>query len=428
MLFGGAAGGGKSISLLAAALQFVPIRGYSALLLRRTYADLNLPKALIPLSHMWLGGTNAAWNGQKYQWAFPSGATLSFGYLATENDKYRYQGSEFQYIGFDELTQFSATSYAYMQSRLRKTESMAAPLRCRSASNPGGTGNAWVKDRFIDPPSPTDCVFVPSKLEDNPYLDRAEYEESLAALDPTTRRQLRHGDWNVTAEAGIFRREWLRHYRIESGFYLLGPKRVRKSDCSRFATVDCAGTSKYNAADPDYTVCCVWDATADGDMILVDMWRGQVEIPEAVDAIMGAARRYDVPWVGIEKNGLGLGVVQTARKLGLTVRPMLARAGVDKVARSQVLQIRMEQGSVWFPAGLEITGTIEAELLGFPTVGMHDDIVDCCAWAAQMVQKIYGPLHSSTEESPDPPIEPLPVPQPVPVYSSDDESAWLSGN
>lgn len=92
VLFGGAAGGGKSSALLAAALQYVHIPGYAALLVRRTYADLSKPGALIDRAHSWLRKTDAKWNDQKKQWTFPSGATLTFGYLDDENDKYRYQG------------------------------------------------------------------------------------------------------------------------------------------------------------------------------------------------------------------------------------------------------------------------------------------------------------------------------------------------
>jgi hypothetical protein len=101
-LFGGAAGGGKSDSLLMAALQYVDEPGYAAILFRRTYADLALPGAIMDRSKEWLSGKGARWNEREKTWTFPSGATLSFGYLEHENDKYRYQGSEFQFAGFDD--------------------------------------------------------------------------------------------------------------------------------------------------------------------------------------------------------------------------------------------------------------------------------------------------------------------------------------
>ena len=71
-LYGGAAGGGKSSALLMAALQYVHVPGYAALILRRTYADLSLPGAIMDRAHEWLQGTGATWNGTEKRWTFPS--------------------------------------------------------------------------------------------------------------------------------------------------------------------------------------------------------------------------------------------------------------------------------------------------------------------------------------------------------------------
>ena len=203
-LYGGAAGGGKSDALLMAALEYVHVPGYSALLLRRTYADLALPGAIMDRAATWLAGTDATWNGTDKRWTFPSGATLSFGYLDNERDRYRYASAEFQFIGFDELTQFPEQWYRFLFSRLRRTGSVRAPLRMRAATNPGGLGHEWVRRRFVaqhDAARP----FVPALLVDNPSLDAAEYLESLAELDATTRKQLEEGLWIRDAEGLVYR-------------------------------------------------------------------------------------------------------------------------------------------------------------------------------------------------------------------------------
>lgn len=199
-LYGGAAGGGKSDALLMAALQYVHVPGYNAILFRRTFADLALPEAIMDRSHAWLSGTSAVWNGTKKQWLFPSGARLTFGYLDTEKHKYRYQSAAFQFIGFDELTQFPEGSYRYLFSRLRKNVGLDVPLRMRAASNPGGLGHDWVKERFID----NACTFVPAKLEHNPSADADSYRRQLAKLDPITRRQLEDGDWIQDASGLVY--------------------------------------------------------------------------------------------------------------------------------------------------------------------------------------------------------------------------------
>ncbi len=125
------------------ALLYVEVPGYSAILFRRTYTDMNLPAAIQPRLHSWLARRGPVWQANLHRWKFPAGSTIGFGYLANSNDKYRYQSSEFQFIGFDELTQFRETDYLYLRSRLRRPRTHQAPLRVRAASNPGGIGHDW---------------------------------------------------------------------------------------------------------------------------------------------------------------------------------------------------------------------------------------------------------------------------------------------
>ncbi len=198
-LYGGAAGGGKSDAVLMAALQYADTPGYSAIIFRKTFSDLTLSDALIPRSHEWLAGTDAKWDDKTKTWHFPSSATLSFGYLDTILDHYRYQGSAFQFIAFDELTQHVESKYRYLFSRLRKLAGSKVPLRMWNTSNPGGVGHAWVKRRFISNKTrPVGTEFIPARVDDNPYLDREEYVNSLSYLDEITKAQLLSGDWNVT--------------------------------------------------------------------------------------------------------------------------------------------------------------------------------------------------------------------------------------
>lgn len=135
-LYGGAAGGGKSSALLMAALQFIEVPGYNAIIFRRTFQDLNLPGALMDRARSWLHGSGAKWNDENHAWTMPEGGSLTFGYLEHENDKLRYQGAEFQYVGMDELTQLSETQYRYLFSRLRrgtKPPLSKVPVRMRAA-------------------------------------------------------------------------------------------------------------------------------------------------------------------------------------------------------------------------------------------------------------------------------------------------------
>lgn len=214
-LYGGAAGGGKSDALLMAALQYVDVPGYAAIILRKTFADLSLPGAIMDRAKTWLAGTDARWNDRDSRFTFPSTATLSFGYLQHANDRYRYASAEFQFIAFDELTQFPKPDFTFLFSRLRRPSGVAddnplakVPLRMRAASNPGGIGHEWVKDRYIirkpDPDDPEDTaararsrIFIGAKLHDNPHVDQKAYIQNLQELDPFLRQQMLDGDWDA---------------------------------------------------------------------------------------------------------------------------------------------------------------------------------------------------------------------------------------
>lgn len=205
MLWGGAGSSGKSEALLFGALSHVDEPQYSALMLRNTYTDLNLPSAIMARAHEWLRGTEAVWSAEKRSFRFPSGAIVGFGYLENDQDRFRYAGAEFQGLFFDELTGFTEVSYLFMQSRLRRTKSNSIKPYCRAASNPGNRGHRWVKRRFVDPETRAPgAVFIPATLYDNPFIDHDEYVKSLSRLDSTTRAQIRDGIWIDDSSGKMF--------------------------------------------------------------------------------------------------------------------------------------------------------------------------------------------------------------------------------
>lgn len=190
--YGGAAGGGKSTALLMGALQYAYLPGFSALILRRDIRRLRLSGGLIPKSHEWLLGRGAKWNDQRTMWTFPHQppATITFGYLLSPLDRFRYGSSEYQYVAFDELTEFDEEDYVFLFSRLRSTRDKSAPLRICGAGNPGGPGHLWVKNRFVDRgrcSAANEPAFVFARIADNPHLDAQEYRQSLLNLPPVTR-------------------------------------------------------------------------------------------------------------------------------------------------------------------------------------------------------------------------------------------------
>lgn len=416
--YGGALGGGKSDALLAAALQYVDIPGYSAILFRRTFADLSLTGSLMDRAHAWLHDTDARWNGSKHFWTFPSGARLSFGYLDSEKDKHRYAGSEYHFIGFDEVTQLQQNAVDLVCTRLRRTEIIkkaGVPLRIRMASNPGNVGHRWVKDRFkiqkdpvtgkyrgFDPNRP----YIPAYLTDNPYLDSTPYLKSLKArLDPVTLAQLLAGDWGVSAD-GRFSLGWKQTFevvgkdsyipeepwRCRNAYIQLGNP-VRKSfhlsQCRRFITVDTATSTKdgpnastSKTSEPNWTVVSTWLLTPHFDLVLWHVERFQLEIPEAVQRTILLSRLFDPESTNVESNGTNTGFYQVCKRSGLNVRPL--NPGVqDKIARSVHFANRMHDGRVYFPAiGCNWLSTAEEELYTWTgTSGELDDFIDTCSYA-----------------------------------------------
>lgn len=191
--YGGAAGGGKSDALLMGAVMYIDIPKYHAIIFRKTLQSLKREGGLIPRSKEWWLGKGPRWNGDTWTWTFPSGATISFGYLNNEDDYVNYMSTEFQYIAFDEVTEIREFDYRMMFSRLRRTErqkKLNIPLRVRSAANPIGPGVLWVKTRFNLPEGRPDRPFIPATVMDNIYLDRESYVKSLSYLDPVTRARM----------------------------------------------------------------------------------------------------------------------------------------------------------------------------------------------------------------------------------------------
>jgi len=212
VLYGGAAGGGKSYAMLVDPLRFCHRSAHRALILRRSMPEL---RELIDKSRELYP---RAFPGTKFRevekvWNFPSGAKIEFGFLERDADVYRYQGQSYSWIGFDEITHLPTEfGWNYLSSRLRTTDSEITPyLRC--TANPGGVGAHWVKKRYVDPNEPNSSFkgvdgltrkFIPARLDDNPYLaEDGRYEEMLRALPPVQRRQLLEGNWDITEGAAF---------------------------------------------------------------------------------------------------------------------------------------------------------------------------------------------------------------------------------
>jgi predicted phage terminase large subunit-like protein len=437
VFYGGAAGGGKSVALLMGALKYIDNPGYAALILRKDIARMELAGGLIPRSHEWFRDTTARWISRRRQWIFENKqgrppSTIIFGYLSGPLDKFRYASSEFQYIAFDELTDFTEEDYLFLFSRLRRNTSSPIPQRMRSASNPGGPGHAWVKQRFIPdsvPPAPSSLVsrpwsvvgnslqqltaasvglsddneifdkqgrfYIPSRVIDNEHLDAEEYRRSLMHLPVVERERLLNGDWTIQ-ERALIQQKWLRYYvEVDGQLELLEPSGrllqvLTPHMCRRFATVDPAGTSEERTREargrsPSYTVMQVWEQPRRelaSLLVLRHQVRERVGFNGLIDIVRRVHREWQPEQIWIEGEKLGRAVHDMLHK-ELPIECVSTRSQ-DKATRAGPLIVKFERGEVFLPKhNTTWRPDFESEALAW--TGSDDqpsDQVDAAAYAA----------------------------------------------
>jgi predicted phage terminase large subunit-like protein len=412
-LFGGAAGGGKSDALLMAALMYVDVPGYAAIIFQRALTDFALPGGLIDRAFDWLGGTDATWDENTKTWTFPSGATLTFGYIKNYKDCLRYKSTEFQFIGFEELTRFKEKEYRYLFSRLRKKKALdesllqrfekalheamkrlweLLPLRMRGVTNPGDVGHEFVKQRFIVEGEQNGRVFIPALASENPYLDQEEYNKSLDELDPVTRQQLKSGNWDARPSGGYFDRAQF--------------NRFKRADAPRFRKLirwhDLAATAPAPGKDPDWTAGGLVGFDS-GRYYIFDVRRMQGH-PKDVekylkDTALEDKTRYGRVDIYIEQEPGSSGVFTIDHicrnvLVGYSVRGR--RSTGSKLDYVKPLSAAAANGNVFVLDGGTWHNEFfdEAEAFTGEDDGLHDDMVDAVSKAAAVVAgKRRGRVH-----------------------------------
>ena len=204
VLYGGAAGGGKSYGqLIDAMLYALAYPGIKQILLRNSFPELN--RTLILNSFTLYNPDLCTYNSTNKKWTFYNGSIIEFGYLEKDMDVMNYQGAEYDVIRFDELTHFTLYQYDYMKSRCRGVNDY--PKQIKSTSNPGNRGHYWVKGKFLTGKKPlnvykyglTSTQFIPARVQENNFLMDADpdYVKRLMQLPDQERKALLDGDWDI---------------------------------------------------------------------------------------------------------------------------------------------------------------------------------------------------------------------------------------
>ena len=253
VLFGGAAGPGKTFALVldALGLQFknsplgkyaIEVPEYRAVLFRRQTTQLadiidECKTYYFDFGAVYVGGRKGdpgvsfnfpkyyQKNGHTYK-TYTEGARIFLCHMNDEKDKENHHGFEYQYVGFDELTQFLHSQYIYLFSRCRSTIKYLFP-RIRATANPVGIGLGWVKRRFLphieeskvryfisdledeknvrgieakkDHPHALPRIYIPGKLRENLTLMELDpgYASRIKAMGAKMAKALLDSDWSA---------------------------------------------------------------------------------------------------------------------------------------------------------------------------------------------------------------------------------------
>lgn len=233
-LYGGAAGGGKTASIVAEAityaLEYPKARIY---IFRKTIPELKqsvVPEIYKQCADYINYAKGMTYNSQDRVFNFTNGSIIQLAYLETPQDMFRYQSAEIHLLLVDELTHFTLEEYEYLKTRVRSTGEH--PLKVMAATNPGNIGHAWVKAYFIDITEPetiyTDAngntrMFVPAKVSDHPIeAFRDTYSKQLSSLsNPDLKRALLMGDWDIFAGQAFS--EWKRDNELGKPWHVVEP-------------------------------------------------------------------------------------------------------------------------------------------------------------------------------------------------------------
>ena len=442
VLYGGAAGGGKSFGLLLDPLRYVSNPDFGAVVFRRTYPEITQEGGLWDESEKLYPLLGAGSNQSALEWTFASGASVGFAHLQHEKTKFNYKGAQIAYMGFDELTSFTKSQFFYMLSRNRSTSGVRPCVR--ATTNPDADSwvaafIAWWIDQTEALPDgrpnlryglpiperagvvryfardgdaivwgdstadvlarvpkllaaggglrPEDLVksftFVPATIHDNQALLARDpsYLANLLLQNDVERGRLLDGNWKVRAAAGAyFRRETIEVVQPDDV-----PHGVAWS-----RHWDLAGTRpSASNPDPDYTCGSKIGEAPDGTVYWADavLLRDDPSAVERTVAVTASQDGHDVPvYLEQEPGQSGKSQIEHyARNVlkGYTVHG--SRASGDKTVRAAAPSAAAGRGQVKLVRG-DWNDAVLRMLERFPDPSEHDDPVDTLSqfWAERM--------------------------------------------
>lgn len=420
VIFGGSAGGGKSFGALLMPLRYINVKGFGAVIFRRTYPEIEQEGGLWDDATSLYIPIGARPNEVKKTIQFPNGNTISFSHLQHDKDRFSYQGSQIPLIEFDELTHFTDKQFWYLFSRNRST----CGVRPRMIGLTNPDADSWVRplvDWYIGPDgyaipdrsgveryfvrngddlewfgdrdkaekyaSQVDSgvksfAFIMSKLTDNPVLMQKDpdYMGKLKSLGTVDRERLLMGNWNIRYQAGnVFKGE---HFKIIDAI----PNGIRR----KVRYWDRASTQ----GGGDYTVGALLSIGDRNDVIIEDIVRGQWS-PSGVESIIKSTASRDGNidiWLEQEPGSSGVADVQYLIRSLIGHRVYANKKTGSKLDMAKPLAAQLEAGNVSMVRA-KWNDALIRECESFDGTGAgHDDQVDAISGAFIKLSKKPGSL------------------------------------
>jgi predicted phage terminase large subunit-like protein len=422
-IFGGAAGGGKTYSLLMDPLRYSGVRGMRSVTFRRLTTEIMKPGGLWDTSFDLYGPMGALPRmSPRMEWVFPGGMTHQFAHLQHESDITSWHGAQIGTLNFDEFTQFTKKQFWYLQSRVRSLTGIRGYVRATCNPDPDWWGLEqlirWWIDEETGFPIPTrsgkirwfirrddnliwadskkelvekfgddgmhakSLTFIPSKLSDNMILMERDpsYLGNLHSLSYVDRMRLLEGNWKIREQAGnVFKREW---------FQVVDALPV---DVAAIRYWDRAATVEKNGNDPDWTVGTRMSRGANGLFYVEDMIRIRGTPGEVERAIKNTASRDGIRvTIGIEQDPGQAGKMESdyyVRALaGYDIR--VYPVSKSKLTRAKPASAQAEAGNIKLIRASWNEDFLN-ELENFPQ-GKHDDIVDSVSGCINALAQMYS--------------------------------------
>ncbi|MGI6168257.1 MAG: phage terminase large subunit [Christensenellales bacterium] len=281
VLFGGAAGGGKSVAIvMEALLRCLRYPGSRAYVFRRTYRELD--DVLLPILRERTPKELGQYDGSSRTMRLVNGSEIRLRHCCADQDRFRYQGAEIHFLFIDELTHFTKEVFDFLKSRLRAARALALRPCVRCTANPGGIGHAWVKQYFVDcgagrvfeervlsavlgKERKVSRLYVPARATDNPHIGE-DYIFELEQKPRALRDALLYGSWDAF-DGQVFC-EWrddLEHYGDRKHTHVIEPFDI-PSDWPRFRSFDFGYTKPFSVL--------WWAVDYDGIAYLYREWYG----------------------------------------------------------------------------------------------------------------------------------------------------------